>query len=331
MEEPNLLMRWTIYFFAGGSSAIWGAIVLAIVLTLSLRPRERRFVSPVIRLCLAVISIACIVCGSPPVPVWFQYLGSLWLVVALSSLSFHASNGPSTTAHRDFQNAFAVRLWRLSPAIWLSGFLLLELPWQPMPPVTPPVRQILVVGDSVTAGLNDHEVTWPRLLAQDAQVDVFDASQPGATLKSARMQNRLFLNRPGTLVLEIGGNDLLEGLPVAEFERHLSELLQEVVQPDRMVIMLELPLPPACARYGAAQRRQAQRYGAKLVPKRMFASVLTTKGSTVDGIHLSSAGQTLMKSRVESLLGSSLAAGSGNYYRLERGERAGILDTPPHY
>lgn len=318
MEEPNLFIRWAIDFFAGGSSAIWGAVSLAIVLMLSFRPSGKRIATPAFRLCMAVLSLACIGCGSPPVPIWFWCLSVLGLVTVLWSRGTIKRN----RSPRVLKNAFPRCLWQISPAIWLVGFLLLELPWRSWSPIDLPDRQILVIGDSVTAGLNDHDVTWPQLLVHDQQVDLFDASQSGATLKSARKQNQLFNNRAGVLILEIGGNDLLEGLPVADFEQQLNELLQEAIQSDRTVIMFELPLPPFCSRYGAAQRQQARLHGVRLVPKWMFASVLTTKGATVDGIHLSAIGQKLMKSRIENLMGSSLAAGQGNYHRLERGKRA---------
>jgi lysophospholipase L1-like esterase len=54
--------------------------------------------------------------------------------------------------------------------------------------------------------------------------------------------------------------------------------------------MFELPLPPFCNAYGQAQRRLAREFGAYLIPKRIFAGVLTRAGSTADGIHLSPKG-----------------------------------------
>ena len=62
---------------------------------------------------------------------------------------------------------------------------------------------------------------------------------------------------------------MLEGLLVAKFETDLDQLLTEVVQTDRSIVMFELPLPPLCASYGVAQRRQAAKHGVKLIPKRL--------------------------------------------------------------
>jgi acyl-CoA thioesterase-1 len=54
--------------------------------------------------------------------------------------------------------------------------------------------------------------------------------------------------------------------------------------------MLELPLPPLSNEYGRIQRRLAARHHVRLVPKRVFMSVLASDGATLDGIHLSAAG-----------------------------------------
>ena len=182
------------------------------------------------------------------------------------------------------------------------------------------IETLGVVGDSITAGLNDGEDTWPQQLARRVTSEVVDASQPGATLKSARKQLQL-LEPSGVhaLVLEIGGNDLLEGLPVPEFEHDLDQLLSDCrdLNP-AVVVMFELPLPPLATRYGAVQRRVAALHGVKLVPRRVLAGVLTANGSTVDGIHLSNAGQTRLAGVVQKLLKFENAPSqSGNYRRLE--------------
>ena len=200
--------------------------------------------------------------------------------------------------------------------IWVTIAISIETPFHRWSVPKQPVRDLLVIGDSVTAGLNDGESTWPRQLSESVDVRVLDASQPGATLKSALQQNSRFAGQPGLIILEIGGNDMLEGLPVAEFEKNLGNLLAEVTHPDRTVVMFELPLPPFHAMYVTAQRRQAMRYNVPLIPKRLFARILTTQGSTVDGIHLSHKGQLQMKALIESLLNDRLKPGSGTYEQL---------------
>ena len=58
--------------------------------------------------------------------------------------------------------------------------------------------------------------------------------------------------------------------------------------------MFELPLPPFCNEYGRVQRSVAAKYNARLVPKRIFLSVIAGRDSTLDTIHLSQAGHQFM-------------------------------------
>ena len=138
-------------------------------------------------------------------------------------------------------------------------------------------------------------------------------------MKSALKQAEL-LDDDNPLILEIGGNDLLSGLPVNQFAEHCESLLKKLCTPDRAVWMVELPLPPLCSRYGEAQRRLCRRYGVRLIPKRPFMSLLTTKGATVDSIHLSPLGQELLCGTVLRATGNSLPPGTVTftYEKVER-------------
>ncbi len=181
--------------------------------------------------------------------------------------------------------------------------ILCELPHHSFHGPDGTVKTLCVVGDSITAGLNDGEETWPKRLSRQVDARILDASQPGATLKSARGQVELLNSQPGdVLLLEIGGNDLLEGLPLVEFEHNLDQLLAVSQQPDRVVVMFELPLPPLSMRYVAIQRRLARQYHIRLIPRRQLLGVLTQRESTVDGIHLSANGHSRLADLVRHLL-----------------------------
>ena len=67
--------------------------------------------------------------------------------------------------------------------------------------------------------------------------------------------------------------------------------------------MLELPLPPFYNSFGLIQRKLARKYGVKLVPKRVFLSVLAGGGATLDSIHLSQAGHQQMANVVWEIVG----------------------------
>ncbi len=152
-----------------------------------------------------------------------------------------------------------------------------------------------MIGDSVSAGVREgEEGTWPKRLAREQHIDIRDLSKMGATVGSARKQAEQIGAESGLVLLEIGGNDLLGSTAPEQFEDGLDALLAEVCRCDRTVVMLELPLPPFCNRFGMIQRRLAAKHEVFLVPRRIFIGVLTTPGATIDGIHLSVSGHAQM-------------------------------------
>jgi lysophospholipase L1-like esterase len=188
--------------------------------------------------------------------------------------------------------------------------------WEPVHAV----NSLCVIGDSITAGLNDGEFTWPQRLAHGISIDVRDASQPGATLRSASQQAESLADDRTSLLLEIGGNDLLAGRTVGEFQADCEALCSRVADPGRTIWMCELPLPPLCSRYGADQRRICRRHGIRLIAKREMMAILTTSGATVDGIHLSPLGQERFCRLVMEALGVSARPtdSPGQYRKIER-------------
>ena len=96
------------------------------------------------------------------------------------------------------------------------------------------------------------------------------------------------------LLLELGGNDLLGGASIPKYREDLEKMLTLICRPHRRVAMIELPLPPFYNRFGMVQRDLAKTHGVTLIPKRYFAKIMSTPGATVDGLHLSNSGHSLL-------------------------------------
>ncbi len=301
MEEPNALMRWIMFHFAGGDALFVALLAGAII---SIWPGTNR--SPWRGTLVTLMTVVWGALSSPAWPLWGM-LAILGIVIAWR-FSVHATSDKSSVRQR-----LAI-LFRA--ALVIAGLAEISTYGRSAPAIP---QRLDVIADSITAGLNDGEITWPRLYAERTGISVRDASQPGATLKSALKQAEL-LDDDNPLVLEIGGNDLLSGLPVNQFAEHCESLLKKLCTPDRAVWMVELPLPPLCSRYGEAQRRLCRRYGVRLIPKRPFMSLLTTKGATVDSIHLAPLGQELLCETVLHATGNSLQPGTATftYEKVER-------------
>jgi len=186
---------------------------------------------------------------------------------------------------------------RTASQIFLSALLFvgvwLEVPYHLQPELSHlPNSTLVIFGDSVTAGLGDDGIeTWPKILNREESVIVADHSHVGETVASALKRIPDADISGGTVIIELGGNDLLDSTDVTDFERDLDEFLGIISQEAQQTVMFELPLPPFKNSFGKVQRELAAKHSVKLIPKRVLMGVLSSENSTLDSIHLSQSGQ----------------------------------------
>jgi acyl-CoA thioesterase-1 len=186
---------------------------------------------------------------------------------------------------------------------------------------------ILVVGDSLSAAYGIAlEEGWVALLerrlhAQGYGHRVVNASVSGETSRGAAVRLPQLLSRhdPAVVVIEIGGNDGLRGLPVAELRRNLTAMLEAARAAGAGALVLGMRIPP---NYGPRYTEEFQavfgevagRYGAGLVPFVLEDIALDAALMQEDGIHPRAAAQPLILDRVwarlEPLLKEARAAGA---------------------
>ena len=138
---------------------------------------------------------------------------------------------------------------------------------------------ILVVGDSLSAEYGLRRGTgWVPLLQrklQDEKVDarVVNASISGDTTSGGRSRLPALLkqHQPTHVILELGANDALRGLPLAMTQDNLVQMTQAAQQAGARVLLLGIQMPP---NYGAAYGERfsamyedvARRFKAAVVP-----------------------------------------------------------------
>jgi acyl-CoA thioesterase-1 len=281
-----------IYFVGSGNAFFVGAAAVLLGLNISILASGRMLL--LVRNLAVLIGVILVAISATPLPWELYAILALITCVWLPLEWLKARVWPKAM--------IAARTATL--AVWLAA-LGMELPYHftpTLPALENPV--LFVIGDSVSAGMREREEgTWPKRLAQDRHIDVRDFSKMGATVGSARMQAERIGEAPGLVLLEIGGNDLLGSTMPEQFEERLDLLLSVVCRRNRTVVMLELPLPPFCNRFGIIQRRLAAKYDVVLIPRRIFIGVLTTSGATVDGIHLSPDGHAQMAEVIWNAIG----------------------------
>lgn len=111
---------------------------------------------------------------------------------------------------------------------------------------------ILVYGDSLSAGYGiPRDQGWAELLQrrlaeQGYPHQVANASVSGETTGGglARFNKTLQQTQPTLVILELGANDGLRGLPVADMQRNLSAMIETARKQDAKVLLLGMRIPP---------------------------------------------------------------------------------------
>ena len=181
--------------------------------------------------------------------------------------------------------------------------LAMELPYHRLQPLPFPRDRILVVlGDSLSMSLETGEAPWPLRLGTATGLRVKNLAAGGKRTEGAAEQAAAVAASDASVLIEIGGNDMLASVPSREYEAALEKLLSTVCTPGRTVAMFELPLVPLYNAYGRIQRRAARHYGVILIPKGILASVLADPACTVDGLHLSGRGHARLAASLVPLI-----------------------------
>ncbi|HEX3604080.1 MAG TPA: arylesterase [Steroidobacteraceae bacterium] len=112
---------------------------------------------------------------------------------------------------------------------------------------------ILVFGDSISAGygLPRVEQGWVELLktrlkSQGYGYQVVNASVSGETTAGglARLPRALEVHHPGIVILELGGNDGLRALPIAQMRANLTQMAALAAAGGAKVLLLGMRMPP---------------------------------------------------------------------------------------
>jgi len=168
-------------------------------------------------------------------------------------------------------------------------------------------RTILVFGDSISAGYGlKAEESWvsllqKRLVAQGYGYRVVNASVSGETTSGgiARLPRALDLHAPQIVVIELGANDGLRGLPLDLSRRSLAGMIEAAQAQGAAVLLLGMRVPPNYgARYADSFHQMyaglARQYDVPLVPFFMEKVALEPGLMQADGLHPTAAAQPLL-------------------------------------
>jgi acyl-CoA thioesterase-1 len=174
--------------------------------------------------------------------------------------------------------------------------------------------RVVVLGDSLTAGLGlSADEAYPALLQQRLDTagltyHVVNAGVSGDT--SAGGLSRLDWALDGdvrVLIVALGGNDALRGLPVAELRHNLSAIIEQAQARGIRVILAGMEAPPNFGRsytveFHEVYREVAKKYGVAFLPFLLEGVAGIDSLNQRDGIHPTAQGARLVANNVWAVL-----------------------------
>jgi acyl-CoA thioesterase-1 len=191
--------------------------------------------------------------------------------------------------------------------------------------------RILVVGDSLSAGRGlDVEDTWVTLLqtkldAKGYGYRLVNASISGDTTGNglSRLPRALDLHRPEIVIIELGANDGLRGLPIEIMQDNLAQMIRKVQASGARAVLAGMLMPPNYGedyteRFAAAYPALAKEFAIPLIPFFLEGVALDPSLMQEDGLHPNEQAQPLLMETVWTTLEPELEkataaqAGSGS-------------------
>ena len=195
---------------------------------------------------------------------------------------------------------------------WLTSLMLLPLTaWAG--------GTILIYGDSLSAAYGlAQDAGWPTLLQarlkqEGMDYTVTNVSISGETTSggAARIGETLKAHRPGVIIVELGANDGLRGLPPEQMRANLAKIVIASQRAKARVLLVGMRMPP---NYGETYTRQfaqvytklAREYKTALVPFLLQGVDQRRELFQSDNMHPTAAAQPILLQNVWQVLAPML-------------------------
>ena len=174
---------------------------------------------------------------------------------------------------------------------------------------------LLVMGDSLSAGYGIKvENGWvalleKRLAEQGYKYRIVNASVSGETSGGGkvRLPELLRIHKPGIVILELGANDGLRGLPITHLRSNLATMIDAAIKANAKLVLAGMQLPP---NYGPAYANGfsavfvelGKHKGVTLLPFFLDGVALDATLMQADDLHPNELGQPRLLNNVWSAL-----------------------------
>jgi acyl-CoA thioesterase-1 len=184
-----------------------------------------------------------------------------------------------------------------------------------------PARTVLVLGDSLSAGYGLArgqgwvDLTSERLAKERPAWKTVNASISGETSAggAARVAAELARHRPAVVVVELGANDGLRGLPTTQQRANLERIVRRAQASGARVLLVGMRMPPNLGRrytrdFEAAFADTAKKYRTGFVPFLLAPIAADRAAFQIDNLHPVAAAQPQLRDHVWTQLRPLLSA-----------------------
>lgn len=167
--------------------------------------------------------------------------------------------------------------------------------------------KILIYGDSLSAAYGiPLQSGWPALLQKKLQdegyqYDIVNASISGETTSGglSRLKKTLEATQPAIIILELGANDGLRGLPLNAMTNNLTAMIKEMQKTRAKIILAGMKIPPNygpqyTAGFANSYQELSKRYQLSLIPFLLDNVAAQRDLLLQDGLHPNANGQAIM-------------------------------------
>lgn len=184
-------------------------------------------------------------------------------------------------------------------AVLLLAWLLWPSPYGKVRNLDTRGRNVIAFGDSLTAGYGAAAgEDYPSRLAAISGIPILNAGVSGDTTQTALERiDRVAGQDPRIVIVGLGGNDYLNGVPIGTTETNLRAIVRKFHDAGAMVILLGFRFPSLNANYEAMYERVAEEERCLLVAG-VLAGILTDPALKSDAIHPNAKGYELMARRL---------------------------------
>ena len=163
-------------------------------------------------------------------------------------------------------------------------------------------HDIIAFGDSLTYGRGSQSGGYVGALSKDLNIDIVNLGIVGQTSKQALARiASLDGYKPKVVIVLLGGNDFLQGVPLEQTEANLAEIIKSIHNRGAITLLVGLEEPRFANAHKAMFERLSRTYHTAFVPN-ILDGIYGVEAYMSDNLHPNDKGYRLMAERMEFIL-----------------------------